>query len=364
MKLLVTGAAGFLGGAVVERLLAHGYTDLRCNLRRRTDIRKFDALSRRYPHASIDYCVGNLKYREDAARAVDGAELIFHLAARKKGVAADLFLDSVVGSRNLLEAIGDRRPMRIVLASSFGVYGVAGLSRGAKVDEQTPLEPRPEWRDPYSHAKLRQEELFWTYQRQNGFDLVVVRPGVIYGPGSGHFSDRIGLTIGGWQLQVGGGNPLPLTFVENCAEAMVVAGTHPDGAGQVYNVHDDDLPTCREYLRAYKKSVANVQSVRVPYFGMQILSRMLVKYHRYSRGQLPAILTPYKVRNLWGGNRFDNSKLHSIGWKQLVPTAEALRRSFAAFRDELDEVTSRMQITATVITDPGKGPAAQFRSSV
>lgn len=364
MKLLVTGAAGFLGAAVVERLLAHGYADIRCNVRRREDIRKFDALSRRYPQANIEYCIGNLKYRSDAAGAVEGVELIFHLAARKKGVAADLFLDSVVGSRNLLEAIGDRRPMRIVLASSFGVYGVAGLSRGAMVDEQTQLETRPERRDPYSHAKLRQEELFWTYQRRNGFELVVVRPGVIYGPGSGHFSDRIGLTIGGWQLHVGGGNPLPLSYVENCAEAMVVAGTHPDAAGQVYNVHDDDLPTCREYLRAYKKSVAKVPSVRAPYFAMQFLSKILVKYHGYSRGQLPAILTPYKVRNLWGGNRFDNSKLHSIGWKQLVPTAEALRRSFAAFRAELDEAASGKRITAAAITDPVKGPAAQIRSSV
>lgn len=364
MKLLVTGAAGFLGAVVVERLLAHGYTDIRCNMRRRADIRKFEALSRRYSHASLEYCVGNLKYRDDAARAVDGVQLIFHLAAGKKGVAADLFLDSVVGSRNLLDAVGDHRPMRIVLASSFGVYGVAGLSRGAQVSEQTPLEPRPEWRDPYSHAKLRQEELFWTYQRQNGFELVVLRPGVIYGPGSGHFSDRVGLTIGGWQLHVGGSNQLPLTYVENCAEAMVVAGTHAHAAGQVYNVHDDDLPTCREYLLAYKKCVVKIRSIWVPYFGMRLLSKMLTKYHNYSHGQLPAILTPYKVKNLWGGNRFDNSKLHSIGWRQLVPTAEGLRRSFTAFRAELDEDTSRKQITAAVMTNPVEGPAAHFRSSV
>ena len=53
--------------------------------------------------------------------------------------------------------------------------------------EQTALERHPEWRDHYSHAKLRQEQIFWEYQRRNGFDLVVLRPGVIYGPGGGHF---------------------------------------------------------------------------------------------------------------------------------------------------------------------------------
>jgi len=344
MKLLVTGAGGFLGTAVVERLLAHGYTDIRCNLRRRTAISKLGALQRRYPHATLEYCVANLKYRDDAARAVDRVGLIFHLAAGLKGDAADLFLDSVVASRNLLDAIARPELTRIVLVSSMGVYGVAGLRRGARLSEQTPVEPHPEWRDPYSRTKLHQEELFWEYQRRARFELVVLRPGVIYGPGGGHFSDRIGLTIAQRHLHVGGHNLLPLTYIDNCAEAVVVAGTHQQSAGHVYNAHDDDLPTCREYLRAYKKQVKNIRSISVPYFGMRILSRLLVKYHTYSKGQLPAILTPYRVASLWGGNRFDNSKLHSVGWKQLIPTAEGLRGSFAAFRDELAAVASESHI--------------------
>jgi hypothetical protein len=115
---------------------------------------------------------------------------------------------------------------------------------------------------------------------------------------------------------------------------VVVAGTREGTAGQVYNVHDDDLPTCREYLRAYKKHVKNIPSISVPYFGLRILAGMLARYHKYSKGQLPLILTPYKVASLWAGNHFDNSKLHSIGWQQLVPTVEGLRRSFAALRSE------------------------------
>jgi nucleoside-diphosphate-sugar epimerase len=139
MKILVTGAAGFLGRAVVERLLVRGYTDIRCNVRSRAGIPKLDSMSRRYPVANLDYCVGNLRYRQDAARAVDGVQLIFHLAAGLKGTSADLFLDSVLASRNVLDAVSNRKPMRIVLVSSFGVYGVAGLSRGAPLNEETPL---------------------------------------------------------------------------------------------------------------------------------------------------------------------------------------------------------------------------------
>jgi nucleoside-diphosphate-sugar epimerase/peptidoglycan/xylan/chitin deacetylase (PgdA/CDA1 family) len=362
MRILVTGAAGFLGRALIERLLAHGYADIRSNVRRRTDIPKLKALSE-HSHAKLEYCVGNLKHREDAARAVEGVELIFHLAAGKKGTAADLFLDSVVASRNLLDAVADRKPMRIVLVSSFSVYGVAGLGRGAKVNEQTVLESHPQCRDHYSYSKLRQEQLFWEYQQRNGFELVVVRPGVIYGPDGGHFSNRVGLTIGKWLLHFGGSNLLPLSYVDNCAEAVVLAGTHPSAAGQVYNVHDDDLPTCRKYLRAYKKHVTKIRSIPVPYFGVKLLSSIIAKYHRYSKGQLPAILTPYKAASLWGGNRFDNSKLHSIGWRQLVPTAEGLERSFTAFRAGLNAAAVEKSVPQSMATSPAESATEKLRPS-
>jgi nucleoside-diphosphate-sugar epimerase/peptidoglycan/xylan/chitin deacetylase (PgdA/CDA1 family) len=361
MRILVTGAAGFLGAALIERLLAHGYQDIRCNVRRRADIPKLDALLQQYPDIRLDYCVGDLRYREDAIRAVDGAQLIFHLAAGKKGTAADLFLNSVVASRTLLDAVADRKPMRIVLVSSFGVYGVADLGRGARVNEQTVLEPHPERRDHYSYSKLRQEQMFWEYQKRSGFELVVLRPGVIYGPGGGHFSNRVGLTIGNWQLHFGGTNLLPLSYVDNCAEAVVVAGTHPSAAGEVYNVHDDDLLTCRQYLRAYKKNVVKIRSISIPYFGVRLLSSAVTKYNRYSNGQLPAILTPYKTASQWGGNRFDNSKLRSIGWKQLVPGAEGLERSFAAFRTELDAKRVKRPVFPTAATNSAQTSTAESR---
>jgi nucleoside-diphosphate-sugar epimerase len=336
MKILVTGAGGFLGTAVVERLLELGYTDVRCNLRRKTYIPKLEGLSERFPQARLEHSIGNLKSKVEASRAVKDVQLIFHLAAGLKGDAADLFLDSVVASRNLLEAIADMKRMRVVLVSSFAVYGVANLGRGSIVNEQTLLESHPEWRDGYAHSKLRQEQLFWEYQRRRCFELVVLRPGVIYGPGGGHFSSRVGLMIGGSLLHLGGNNLLPLSYVRNCADAIVTAGTREQSAGQIYNVHDDDLPTCSRYLRAYKKSVRNIRSISLPYFALRVLSKGLERYSKYSKGQLPPVFTPYKVASLWAGNRFDNSKLRSIGWKQLVPTAEGLRRSFAAFRAELD----------------------------
>lgn len=339
MKVLVTGAGGFLGVHVVERLLAHGYTDIRCFLRDAGKAERLLTLSQSRPEAKLELCCGNLRSKADCARAVADVSLIFHLAAGLKGAPAELFADSVVVSRTLLEAIESREGTprantRVVLVSSFGVYGVVPLGRGAQIDEQTPLESNPALRDTYSHSKLRQEQLFWEYQRKVGFELVVLRPGVIYGPGGGAFSNRVGLQIGPVFFHLGGSNLLPLSFVVNCAEAIVVAGTHPDTAGQVYNVHDDELPTASGYLREYKRHVKRMRSIRLPYFVTRTLAWSLEKYHSRSQGQLPAIITRYKAAAMWGGNSFGNAKLHSLGWHQLVTTSDAMAQTFEYLRGQ------------------------------
>jgi nucleoside-diphosphate-sugar epimerase len=123
---------------------------------------------------------------------------------------------------------------------------------------------------------------------------------------------------------MGGSNVLPLTYVDNCAEAIAVAGAAPEAVGGAFNVLDDDLVTARKFLRLYKKNVARVRSVFLPYPVVLVLSYFVQWYHRHSQGQLPAVLTPYRVASAWRRVRFDNSKLKSIGWKQRVPTTEAL----------------------------------------
>jgi nucleoside-diphosphate-sugar epimerase len=70
----------------------------------------------------------------------------------------------------------------------------------------------------------------------------------------------------------------------------------------------------------------------VPYPALRLLSRGVEAYHRWSKGQLPAVFTPYKSAALWGGNRFDNSKIKALGWRQIVPTEEGMRRTFAWLR--------------------------------
>ena len=333
MKILVTGAAGFLGRAVVESLCAHGERDVRCFVRPNSSLSALEETADRYPDARIEFVVGNLASYGDACRAVEGVDTIYHVAAGMRGLPATIFTNSVVASKCLLNAMQDKK-RRVVLVSSIGVYGTSFLSTRVLIDENTNVDQHPEKRNIYFHAKIWQERLFWERAERGEIDLTVVRPGVLYGAGNPNrgFPSRIGISIGRTLLVFGGGHRLPLSHVLNCAEAVVAAGRSAEASGQTYNAIDDQLPTSNQYLRQHKREVRKVRTVYVPYLAAMLLSRVVEKLHKRTRGQIPAMMTPYETSAMWKGHRFDNQKLKKLGWEPVVSTEDGLLETFAYLR--------------------------------
>lgn len=328
MKVLVTGSNGFLGGAIIKRLIAHGERNIRCFVRPGSDRHRLTDIQVAHPEIDLEIFEGTLATLEGAEKSLEGVGQLYHVAAGMSGPAADLFLASVVSSKNLLEAMVKRNCfIPTVLISSFGVYQTSSLKKGSILDENSPLETHPELRDFYSFAKLRQERLFWEYHRRYKLPLTVIRPGVIYGQDNPGPSARVGLSIGPIFLFLGGNNIIPLTFVDNCAEAAVIVGQNPSCIGQIYNVHDDNLPTCKQFLSRYRTKVRRLRCIKIPYALLMAISKIVLSYHEKSKGQLPAIFTPYKTQSSWKSLRFSNAKLKSTGWKPLVGTETALESS-------------------------------------
>jgi nucleoside-diphosphate-sugar epimerase len=143
-------------------------------------------------------------------------------------------------------------------------------------------------------------------------------------------STRVGLRLFGLFLHLGRRNLLPLTYVDNCADALVTAGASPAAVGETYNVVDDDLPTARQYLARYRREVEPLRVISLPLFATRLMSRAVAWYHAHSRGQLPAVFTPYKTESTWRSFRYQNAKLKSIGWQPRIATEEGLRRTFAS----------------------------------
>jgi 2-alkyl-3-oxoalkanoate reductase len=333
MSILVTGASGFLGRAVVESLLASGELHFKCFVRPSSNLTGLEKIRSRYPKARLQYLVGNLASPDDARRAVEGVDTIYHLAAGMKGHPATLFVDTVVASKHLLDAIQDKKP-RVVLVSSIGVYATSSLSTARPIDESTALDPNPEKRGVYFHAKIWQERLFREQAERGRIDLVVLRPGILYGHGNPNrgVPSRLGILVGSLLFVFSGRQLLPVSHVTNCAAAVVLAGRSLEASSHTYNVLDDELPTAKEYLRLHKKATKRMTSVRLPFAATMLLSHIVEKYHAKTYGQIPAVLTPYESSALWKGHRYDNQRIKKLGWKQIVPTQEAMRETFAYLR--------------------------------
>jgi nucleoside-diphosphate-sugar epimerase len=325
---LVTGSNGFIGRKVVEILLEYGFTDIRCFVRPSSDLTSLrSVLSRASQTQNSSIVTGDLLSRDDCRRAVQGAVVVLHLAAGIDKSFAGAFMNSALATRNLVEAFLDYgQPKRFVNVSSFAVYSNLGMDRGATLDENAPLEDNPQERaDAYCFGKLKQDEIVVKYGRERGLPYTIVRPGSVFGPGKKGITGRVGIDTFGFFIHLGGSNQLPLTYVDNCAEAIVLAGLKPGIEGEIFNVVDDDPLTSGEFLRAYKQAVGSFFNVRVPYFAAEMVCRWWERYSKASQGQLPPVFNRRRCAAEWKGNRFSNRKLHEkLGWQPRVKMKEAI----------------------------------------
>jgi nucleoside-diphosphate-sugar epimerase len=234
-----------------------------------------------------------------------------------------------------LEAARQHRFLRrIVSVSSFSVYSNRDKPRRGLLDEACPVEAKPSLRgDAYSFAKIKQEEIVAEYGTRFQIPYVIVRPGVVYGEGNETITPRVGIGTFGIFLHLGGSNPVPLTYVDNCAEAIVLAGLKVGVNGEVFNVVDDDLPSSRTYLTMYKKKANRFSSVYVPQPLSYVLCFLWEKYSAWSEGQLPPIYGLRTWHAYWKKTRYSNEKLKcKLGWEPRVATSDALERFFASCR--------------------------------
>jgi nucleoside-diphosphate-sugar epimerase len=334
-RILVTGSNGFIGAKVVETLLKYGFSNIRCFVRPSSKLGRLeDALGRFGAGKNIELVTGDLLSPEDCHKAAEGVSIILHLAAGNEKAFAGAFMNSALATRNLLDAfLQFGRPKRFVNVSSFAVYSNLSLSRGAVLDETCPLEDDSQERfDAYAFGKLKQEELVKEYGDKHKLLYVIIRPGTVFGPGKRDLSGRIGIDTFGFFIHIGGSNLLPLTFVDNCAEAIVLAGLKAGVDGEIFNVVDDQLLTSRQFLKAYKKRVKRFGSVRVPYFLAYTMCLLWEKYSKWSKNQLPPAFNRRRCAAEWKGNRYSNQKLRErLGWKPKVPMGQAMEAFFGQF---------------------------------
>ena len=330
MKLLVTGAGGFLGQYVVAAAVARGH-DVRAMLR---------PASRSVPeswsgHARVEEVRGDLRARGRFDDAVDGVDAVIHLAASKAGDLYEQFGGTVLATENLLDAMARTRVDRIVLTSSFSVYEYLGRWGWSRLDERSPLATDPLDRDEYCQTKLEQERIVREHFDAHDGRYVILRPGVIYGRDN-LWTARLGMQASSrWWVRTGTLAPLPLTYVENCAEAIVRAAEYEGPIRCLtLNVVDGKTPSQRSYLNALRQHlVPRPRVIPIPWTVMRTLSRCATIANRVFFGgtaKVPGLFVPSRLHARCKPLRYSNQRIvETLGWVPRYHWREGITRSLS-----------------------------------
>jgi nucleoside-diphosphate-sugar epimerase len=326
MRVCVTGGTGFLGAALVQDLLARAVL--------------VRLLARASPRAEAlesqgaEVVRGGLGDADCIGRAVEGADVVYHLAAKvdSPGSRAEFLEANVAGTERVLTASLKQGVGRVVYASSLAVYG--RVPNGQPIDENTPCDESPQLRDFYAESKILADQLVVRFARETALPITIVRPGIVYGPGRPLPVALLGFTLGKSNFAFGNpNNRIPLVYVENLVDAMQVAAQSGGAQLQQFNILDDDELTLAKYHEAKTDADKTATHflpgwpVRLAGPFAEIAIRMLPVGGsvRFSQHQIERAL-----QDRWHDTRRIREQ---IAWTPKVPLKEALYRSWKALQE-------------------------------
>lgn len=243
MKVLVTGASGAVGPALVNILLQKSYA-VRILTRTAPPLNLFQE--------AVEYFQGDICDQGTALSALEGIDSVYHLAAKHHLNAPSHDLQpayqrvNIEGTQNLVQAAQSLGVSRFVFFSTISVYGPSRTD--AVFDETSPLEPQ----SFYAVSKSEAEKIVLSARKRDQAEPLgtVLRLATVYGSRmKGNFVSLVKALHGGWFIPIGAGqNRRTLVYDDDAARAAVLAASHPLAAGQVFNVTDGRIHAFSDIL--------------------------------------------------------------------------------------------------------------------
>ncbi len=234
---LVTGASGFIGGHLVERLIADGRA-VRCLVRETSDRSLLDSLG-------VEFALGDLTSADSLASATKGCRHVFHCGALVSdwGTVEEITRINVDGTRHLLRAAIAAGVERFIHFSTTDVYGYPG---GEAITEDYIATSFGNW---YAQTKRAAEAEVRAASGERGLEVVLLRPATVYGPRSAEVVGEIARAIRNRTMVLidGGRAVAGLAYVENVIDAAMLALTHAAAPGQAFNLTDGVEVTWRHF---------------------------------------------------------------------------------------------------------------------
>jgi len=310
-RILVTGATGFIGSALSHRLLEYGVHVLA--------LCRPPSKDTSLQEQGIELVEGDITDfpRIETILSQD-VNIIFHLAAWLRGSSPqEAMLTNVSATQHLAEASAHQSVERFIYVSSIAVYGLHG---DRDVDESTKLRL---YGDLYGDSKILAENALQGVVEKTNLAKVIIRPGMVYGPGSPGWTRRMGIWAKSGRLPLidgGRGTAYPI-YIENLVDLIVLSAVCPEAAGEAFNAVDDGPVTLAEFEGAYMKMVPTNHAIRLPGWVAALLAAVVDPFS-------PGLSYRYVVSQIRGRGLILNKKAkEQLGWRPRVDLAEGLRRS-------------------------------------
>jgi nucleoside-diphosphate-sugar epimerase len=306
--ILVTGASGSLGRAVVNRLLADGKR-VRGFVRRRPDTQ------------GVEYVTGDLADPAAVEKAVAGAEIVIHAGAAMKGGWAEHKSSTVDGTQHVVAACDKHGVTQLVHISSMSVVDWAGSDNRA-VSEQAPLEPRPEKRGAYTRAKLEAERIV-VAAALAGLPCVILRPGQIFGGGIPLINGAVARKAAGRWLVLGDGKlELPLVYIDDVVQAILAAIDRRITNGEIIQIIDPETLTQEDVLAAAGGGTPVLRVPRRLVFALGKLTELPLA----ALGKQSPVAT-YRLRSALARLHYESDRAETLlGWRPQVGVREGIKR--------------------------------------
>lgn len=256
-KVLVLGATGFLGQALVERLRRDG-------LAVRALVRETTGRAQLLARQGVELMQGDLTDTRCFEAALEGIGHVFHLARSSAGTWDDCLRLEVEPTRQLALACTERR-IPLYYASSIAIYD--GGRAGDVITEATPPSRQASRISLYARTKVANELLLAQLHRDRGLNVVVFRPGIVIGAGGSPFHPGLGTwpsatTCHPWS---DGRHVLPFVLSDDCADAMALAMRAGGIAGHSFNLVGEPCLSGNGYLDALERAAGSkIRRVRWP----------------------------------------------------------------------------------------------------
>jgi nucleoside-diphosphate-sugar epimerase len=319
---LVTGATGFLGGALVTELLGRRQP-VRVLARSEDDARQ------RFGDA-VEIVRGDIADAEAVRRAVDGVTTIYHLAGRLYHPSVPVALyrrTHVLGTRTLIAACrGQRRLRRLVHVSTTGVHGVTG---DAPAVEDAPFAPT----NPYEATKLAAEQVALEAWRERRLPVAVARPGLVYGPGDRHLLGLVtAIDRGLFRVIDGGRSLLHPVYIDDVVAALIRCAERPEAVGRCYNIAGQRPVTVRELAATIARALGGTPPGGSIPLWLAYLASDLFAVIPGLRGER-APLTRSRVEFLTRSRVYDVERARAeLGWEASVGLEEGMKRTISWYR--------------------------------